>query len=346
MKTDKRFLILTAVLSCITCVGTTLALVSFSPSEEINTSVIHRTGELRPTLTRLPDPWLVSIRQEAEPNARFAFVPENIGPLTLPSEYFEGAANPQSWTMDVSELPSSPRSPKKSLTHSNTRSVIGKRKSKGRYTLNERLAEISPAALARVTAKFKSANVSWPPAEIAFVAIKDEKSLEVYSRPKGGAWQFVHRYRVLAASGASGPKLQRGDKQVPEGVYRITYLNPNSAYHVSLRVNYPNSFDRKMARKDRRKDLGGDIMIHGKNTSAGCLAIGDASAEELFVLTAEVGKRNVKVVIAPTDFRRKNVGFVANGPVWVPTLYTKLASAMSEFKAPPRTPNLLTLLGL
>lgn len=215
--------------------------------------------------------------------------------------------------------------------------------------LKKRLAEISPAAGKRIAQKFQAAKAAWPPAEIGLVAIKDKKHLELFARSQGGKWTFIHRYPVLAASGSSGPKLVRGDKQVPEGVYRISFLNPNSRYHVSMRVNYPNSFDRKMARKDGRKDLGGDIMIHGKRSSAGCLAMGDSAAEELFVLAAEVGVRNVRLVIAPTDFRHAAIPAIkADQPAWLSKLYVEVASEMAQFKAPAESSggSLLSLLGL
>lgn len=212
-------------------------------------------------------------------------------------------------------------------------------------TLAARLAELSPTASERLAERFKSAEAAWPPTEIALVAIKDERSLELHARSNGGGWKFVHRYKVLAASGTTGPKLRRGDKQVPEGVYGISFLNPNSRYHVSMRVNYPNAFDRQMASLDGRKDLGGDIMIHGKSSSAGCLAIGDEAAEELFVLSAQTGLPNVKLVIAPSDFRRKKPAGGATGdPPWLPKLYTEVASAMTEFKA-PQSFSLLSFLG-
>ena len=211
------------------------------------------------------------------------------------------------------------------------------------YTLKERLAEISPAAGKRLAAKFESANASWPPEEAGLVAIKDKKVLDLYTRAKGGSWQLIHRYPVLAASGATGPKLRQGDKQVPEGIYGISFLNPNSRYHVSLRVNYPNTFDRKMAAKDGRKELGGDIMIHGKAVSIGCLAIGDEAAEELFVLAAQIGLPRMKLIIAPHDFRYKEIPEVAGGqPAWVLQLYTEVASALKEFPAPPASTSLLS----
>ncbi len=97
------------------------------------------------------------------------------------------------------------------------------------YTLKTRLAEIAPPATARLAEKFAAAKMPYPPSEIALVAIKDEKILELHAREKGGAWKLIHRYRVLAASGGQGPKLQRGDRQVPEGLYAISFLNPNSA---------------------------------------------------------------------------------------------------------------------
>jgi len=211
--------------------------------------------------------------------------------------------------------------------------------------LTKRLAEISPGANARLVRKFEAAEAPWPPHEIALVAIKDEKFLELFARPENGEWKFIHRYPVLAASGGPGPKLRQGDKQVPEGIYGISFLNPNSRYHVSLRVNYPNAFDRQMAEAEGRTKLGGDIMIHGKAVSAGCLAVGDPAAEELFVLAANVGIENIKVIIAPTDFRRRDLPTVEAGqPKWLPKLYTEIAAAMSEFKSPPRI-SLLSFFG-
>ncbi len=213
--------------------------------------------------------------------------------------------------------------------------------------MTKRLAEISPAAMKRLVEKFAAAKASWPPAEISLVTIKDERTVELYGRQQDGPWQFVHRYKVLAASGSTGPKLRQGDKQVPEGLYRISFLNPLSAYHVSLRVNYPNTFDRKMAVADRRSgDLGGDIMFHGKNVSAGCIAVGDPAAEELFVLADYVGTRNIQVIIAPTDFRQHPIPpHDDTKPRWLPKLYAEVAAAMADYKAPPR-PNFPPPMGL
>jgi murein L,D-transpeptidase YafK len=113
--------------------------------------------------------------------------------------------------------------------------------------------------------------------------------------------------------------------QVPEGIYRITKLNPNSNYHLSMRLNYPNAFDISHARQEGRGSLGSDIYIHGSNFSSGCLAMGDKSIEELFVMVAQVGAENVKVVIAPHDPRVKPLKADSEKlPAWTPELYATI----------------------
>ena len=65
------------------------------------------------------------------------------------------------------------------------------------------------------------------------------------------------------------------DGQIPEGIYGIGYLNPNSSYYFSLKVTYPNASDRARAKADGRTNLGGDIMIHGQAVTIGCVPVGD-----------------------------------------------------------------------
>ena len=65
------------------------------------------------------------------------------------------------------------------------------------------------------------------------------------------------------------------------------------------------------------------------------LDMGDEGAEELFVLAAQVGLPNVRVVIAPTDLRQAKAPPLPPGsPAWTPKLYADLATTMSEYKAP------------
>lgn len=172
---------------------------------------------------------------------------------------------------------------------------------------------------------FKKANVSYPPREAILIAFKQEKKMELWARNQG-EFRFIRDYFIMAASGNPGPKLHEGDRQVPEGIYRITDLNPNSHYHLSMRINYPNEFDLFHAAEEGRTHLGSDIYIHGSNASIGCLAMGDAPIRELFILAAQVGIENLKVVIAPHDPRAYPLqADQENLPEWTPELYAMIS---------------------
>jgi hypothetical protein len=200
------------------------------------------------------------------------------------------------------------------------------------FKVEDRLAQFGDRAKARLAPHFAAAGVAFPPEEVALLAFKDARTLQLYGRGGGQGWRFVRAYPVLGASGSLGPKLREGDEQVPEGIYRVTLLNPNSRFHVSLRLDYPNEFDRRMARGDRRSNLGGDIMIHGKNVSAGCLAMGDEVAEDLFTLATQVMLARMRVLISPTDFRQAAwLMPVSGSPEWTAELYRRLEMELRQF---------------
>jgi hypothetical protein len=332
--------------------GTAVTLLSATPQTVtigVPSQTIIRTIPVQ--TSSLPEPKLkpgFSSITETEPSARFRFVSLNASDelFTALAEDEVAAEDPAAWVSEttVTLAPTSivrlPDGQQGKLPWQAS-PVPGFGTS---ASLSDKLRQIGPSAHERLQAKFVEAKAPWQPAELALVALKDEKILELFAKPSGGSWTFIHRYPVLAASGASGPKLRRGDKQVPEGVYRITFLNPNSRYHVALRVGYPNAFDRRMGAQDGRKDLGGDIMIHGKAASVGCLAIGDEAAEELFVLAAETGLQNIKLIIAPNDLRKSGLPTPQDGqPQWLPQLYAELAAALEPFKSPPQSNGLLSL---
>src|ERR1700733_2450934 len=156
-------------------------------------------------------------------------------------------------------------------------------------TIAERLGQFGGSARERWKPYFSNAHTVYPPASVKLVAVKTDHVLQIYASDKSGSNHWIRTYPILAASGYPGPKLREGDGQVPEGVYPVESLNPNSLFHVALRVGYPNEFDRLQAAKEGRTNLGGDIMIHGNSVSVGCLAMGDEAAEDLFVLTVDTG---------------------------------------------------------
>nr|WP_086938681.1 L,D-transpeptidase family protein [Thaumasiovibrio occultus] len=179
-------------------------------------------------------------------------------------------------------------------------------------------------ARARLSKQFEQAGVAYPPKRIALLAVKDEASLELWAE-QNEQWIAISQYPVLAASGVAGPKLREGDRQVPEGIYQIIGLNPNSAYHLSMKLNYPNRFDLKWAEKEGRSEPGTNIFIHGKALSIGCLAMGDPAIEDLFTLVHDTGKAQVTVIIAPSDPRKASLVAPQDSPEWVNELYRTIS---------------------
>lgn len=203
------------------------------------------------------------------------------------------------------------------------------------FSVEDRLRQYDPTAGARVKAFFDAAGLQYPPARLALLAFKTEKKLQVYAPDPAGQFRYVHEYPILAASGEVGPKLKEGDGQVPEGIYKIESLNPNSLYHLALRVGYPNEWDMAQARKEGRTDLGEDIMIHGASGSVGCLAMGDPVSEDLFVLAAHTGIENISLLIFPVDFRMRDLPRpMPSVPPWTPQLYGTLRVALAQFHEP------------
>jgi len=204
----------------------------------------------------------------------------------------------------------------------------------GQRTVEDVLQDFGPYAIDQLKPYFARAGVTFPPRELTLVALKAEKKLELWASGDG-EYRLIRDYDILAASGTAGPKLRQGDRQVPEGVYRIVGLNPNSNFHLSMKLNYPNSFDLFHAAQEGRDDPGSDIFIHGKDQSIGCLAMGDAAIDELFVLVARVGVDNVKVVIAPHDPRAYPLDPSAGEfPIWTDELYAMIASEIQALSRP------------
>ena len=214
-----------------------------------------------------------------------------------------------------------------------TRHVIGiwRRHMNGGATVSDRLAQYGEIVRERLAPDFARARCAWPPSSLTLLGLKRERRLEAYAPDRGGRWRLVRAYPILAASGGPGPKLREGDGQVPEGIYGVESLNPNSRFHLSVRIDYPNDVDRAQAVRDGRTDLGGDIMIHGSWVSVGCLAMGDDAAEDIFVLVALTGRENVRVLLAPCDLRHVAVDAASAGqPEWVRERYEQIRKAMAS----------------
>lgn len=122
------------------------------------------------------------------------------------------------------------------------------------------------------------------------VVRKSERTLTLYA----GA-TALKTYPVAFGRGEPGPKRIEGDGKTPEGAYRISGRNPNSAYHLSLRVSYPEPRD-VAAAQPLGAPPGGDIMIHGLKNGLGfigalhrpfdwthgCIAVTDGEMDEIW----------------------------------------------------------------
>lgn len=94
----------------------------------------------------------------------------------------------------------------------------------------------------------------------------------------------IKSYNVELGFSPVGHKKFEGDGKTPEGVYYIDRKNPNSQFHLSLGISYPNAQDRAYARR-HGKSPGGDIFIHGKKgTTRGCISLSDKDIEEIYRL--------------------------------------------------------------
>ena len=202
-------------------------------------------------------------------------------------------------------------------------------------TIEDRLARYSAIVQQRLEPKFVAAGLSYPPRQLVFIGIKKDRVLQVYASNVENEFRFICAYPVLGASGTLGPKLREGDLQVPEGIYRVRELNPNSLYHLSIWIDYPNEFDQARAVEENRTEPGSEIMIHGSKHSRGCLAMGDEVSEDLFVLTALAGIEQTKIILTPIDFRKDSLGELpAGAPSWSREIYQQLKTELGRYPAP------------
>jgi hypothetical protein len=179
---------------------------------------------------------------------------------------------------------------------------------------------------------FMMENVPYPPKKMTWIALKQEKLLLLFAEDMHGKMRKVLSYPIIGSSGVTGPKLREGDKQVPEGFYKISRFRPVVLAHLGMEINYPNEEDRKHGAAEGRKKLGGDIMIHGHFYSTGCLAMSDQPIEEMFVLAHDVKPENIRLIFAPCNLLTTKPQLDwKKQPVWVHPLYERLGNELRNY---------------
>ena len=115
-------------------------------------------------------------------------------------------------------------------------------------------------------------------------------------------------YQISLGKNPAGPKEKEGDKKTPEGKYILDWRNPNSKYHLSIHISYPNNDDKRKAALNG-VNPGGEIMIHGcpnglgwnwkyykvNDWTDGCIAVNNEEIEEIW----NVVKNGTEIEIFP-----------------------------------------------
>lgn len=158
---------------------------------------------------------------------------------------------------------------------------------------NDTLSSVSNKAEhplpSKLVSKMKSQGMSTR-SPILMRIFKEENTLEIWKQKPNGRYEIVTNYGICKWSGGLGPKFKEGDRQAPEGFYRINkhQMNPNSSYYLSFNMGFPNSYDRSHGR------TGSNLMVHGACSSAGCYSMTDEQVLEIFGFARDAFKGGQK----------------------------------------------------
>lgn len=140
------------------------------------------------------------------------------------------------------------------------------------------------AACSNTKSKFRSYNGP----EVTYVVVnKAERKMYLFNNQK-----VLKEYDFVLGFAPIGDKFYEGDGKTPEGSYFINRRNPNSRFHLSLGISYPNAEDRAEA-KALGKPPGGDIFIHGQKTPLkknkgdwtwGCISVSNKEIERIYAM--------------------------------------------------------------
>jgi murein L,D-transpeptidase YafK len=189
-----------------------------------------------------------------------------------------------------------------------------------------------------VTAPLKQrlAEAGFSPGDPVFIRIfKRESQLELFM-DDGNGFRLFRIYPICAWSGVLGPKKKEGDYQSPEGFYKVTAaaMNPNSSYHLSFNLGFPNAYDRAHGR------TGSFLMVHGACASVGCYAMTDPLIEEIYGLVDAAHQKGHKAIsVHALPFRLTEQALTAEKDNPLYNFWANLAEGDKVFerdRMPPR----------
>jgi murein L,D-transpeptidase YafK len=164
---------------------------------------------------------------------------------------------------------------------------------------------------------------------------KQEFELELWLK-HGDRFKLFATYPICNFSGGLGPKLKEGDRQSPEGFYTVDAkaLNPNSRWHKSFNLGFPNLLDRAHDR------TGTFLMVHGGCSSVGCYAMTDPVIDEIWTLITaafKAGQPRFQVQVFP--FRMTDAAIAKHSAAPWSTFWQDLKAGYDAFEMsqlPPR----------
>jgi len=179
----------------------------------------------------------------------------------------------------------------------------------GAACVDDELSDVSGRSLQPISPKTLALmdQINTTPSAPALIrTYKQEAELEIWKMNSDGQYALLKTYPMCRWSGQLGPKTREGDMQVPEGFYTITpgQMNPNSHYYLSFNVGYPNAYDRALGH------TGGNIMVHGICSSAGCFSMTDAQIGEIYAIAREAfngGQRAIQMQSFPFRMTAENL---------------------------------------
>jgi murein L,D-transpeptidase YafK len=149
---------------------------------------------------------------------------------------------------------------------------------------------LTALVLSGCASKFKTYN---GPEVTRLYLFKDQRRLYLMHGP-----ETLKVYEVDLGFAPGGDKQVEGDGRTPEGAYTIDRRNPNSNFHLSIGISYPNAQDIAEAQA-LGQSPGGDIFIHGRGDgwkkggrrkgdwTAGCIAVTDREMEDIYAMVKD-----------------------------------------------------------
>ncbi|MDG1168373.1 MAG: L,D-transpeptidase family protein [Sulfitobacter sp.] len=157
--------------------------------------------------------------------------------------------------------------------------------------MNRRTVILGGSALVALGACSDSKFKRYNGPEVTYVVVnKGSRKMMLLHHDK-----VLEDYKIKLGFAPLGHKEIEGDGKTPEGIYWIDRRNPNSRFHLSLGISYPNERDRERA-KQLGKSPGGDIFIHGQehplkkdkgDWTWGCISVTNDQIEDIYAMVRD-----------------------------------------------------------